>query len=181
METETCDVDTNRLSWSAFHARREQSTVVKAQQKSLSTLLPLLKESVTSTAMVRHTMKIVQLILQEVNPGQVAVVTGDQPVYALGKQVQWHYPDSYGEEKLVMMMGSLHIEMNFMAAIGDWLEGSGWIDLLVKSSINSPGRAESLLRGNQVKRTRYAHQVSCAGLYLLLIDAYQESACTGNS
>ena len=169
---EVADVN-ERISWSAFHARREQSTTI--QPKSISTLLPLLKESVASTAMVRHTMKIVQLALQEVNPGQAAVVTGDQPVYALGKQVQWHYPDDYGEDKLVMMMGALHIEMNFLGAIGDWLEGSGWVDLLVKSSINTPGRAESMLKGNQVKRSRYVHQVSCATLYLLLTDTYVES------
>jgi hypothetical protein len=155
---ETPDVN-DRISWSAFHARREQPSAV--QQKSTSTLLPLLRESVASTAVVRHTMNIVNLVLQEVNPGQVSVLTGDQPVYAIGKQVQWHYPDNYGEDKLVMMMGSLHIEMNFLSAIGDWLEGSGWVELLTKSSINTPGRAESMLRGNQVKRSRYVHQVSC--------------------
>ncbi len=59
--------------------------------------------------------------IEEVNSGQVSVITGDQPVYAIGKQVQWHYPDLYGEDKLVMMMGSLHIEMNFLGAIVDWL------------------------------------------------------------
>ena len=72
--------------------------------------------------MARHTMKIVNTVLQELNPGQVTVLTGDQPVYAISKQVQWHYPEIYGEDKLVTMMGSLHIEMNFLAAIGDWLE-----------------------------------------------------------
>ena len=120
-------------------------------------------------------MKSVNTVLQELNPGQATVLTGDQPVYAIGKQVQWHYPEIYGEDKLVMMMGSLHIEMSFLAAIGDWLEGSGWIDLLVKSSIKTPGRADSMLQGKQVKRSRYVHQVSCAALYLLLCDAYVDS------
>ena len=71
-------------------------------------------------------MKIVNTVLQELNPGQVTVLTGDQPVYVIGKVgIQWHYPEIYGEDKLVMMMGSLHIEMNFLTAIVDWLEGSG--------------------------------------------------------
>ena len=72
-------------------------------------------------------------------------------------------------------MGLLHIEMNILTAIGDWLEGSGWIDLLVKSSIKTPGRADRMLQGKQVKRSRYVHQVSCAALYLLLCDAYVDS------
>ena len=143
---ETPDVN-ERISWSAFHARLEQPSAV--QQKSTSTYFFALTEIVRGITgcVVRHTMNIVNLVLQEINPGQISVLTGDQPVYAIGKQVQWH-PDQYGEDKLVMMVGSLHIEMNFLSAIGDWLEGSGWVELLTKSSINTPGRAESMLRGN---------------------------------
>jgi hypothetical protein len=143
---ETPDVN-ERIFWSAFHARLEQPSAV--QQKSTSTYFFALTKRVRgiTSCVVRHTMNIVNLVLQEVNPGQISVLTGDQPVYAIGKQVQWH-PDQYGEDKLVMMVGSLHIEMNFLSAIGDWLEGSGWVELLTKSSINTPGRAESMLRGN---------------------------------
>ena len=43
--------------------------------------------------------------------------------------------------------------------------------------MNTPGRAESFLTGSQVKRSRYAHQVSCAALYLLAQEAYQKSNC----
>ncbi len=67
-----------------------------AHPTTLSTLLPLLKESIT-----------------------------------ISKQVQWLYPDLYGEDKLLMMIGALHIEMCFLSTIGDWLDGSGWVELLV--------------------------------------------------
>jgi hypothetical protein len=67
-------------------------------------LLPLLKDSITSNATVAHTMKIVMQLLYHINPGQIAVITADQPVYAIGKQVQWLYPTVYGEDSLVMMM-----------------------------------------------------------------------------
>ena len=161
----------NRLSWSGFHAHRVRDTPVR----SLSTLLPLLKDSVNSSAMVRHTMDIIKSILLGLNSNQAPVITADQPVYALGKQVQWMYPAIYGEDNLLMMLGTLHIEMAFLDAIGDWLEGSGWTEILVKAQINSPGRAESFLSGRQVKRARYTHQVSCAGLYLLLQMAHLRS------
>eukprot|EP00112_Aurelia_sp_Birch-Aquarium-sp1_P020485 Seg5293.2 transcript_id=Seg5293.2/GoldUCD/mRNA.D3Y31 product="hypothetical protein" protein_id=Seg5293.2/GoldUCD/D3Y31 len=67
--------------------------------------------------------------------------------------------------------------MAFLSAIGDWLEGSGWADILVKAEISTPGRADSFLSGRNVKRSRYANQITCAGLHLLCMDAYQRSQC----
>ena len=160
-----------RVSWSAYNARKVERH--EAHPTTLSTLLPLLKESITSKATVAHTMQIVKLILLRLNPGQIPVMTGDQPVYAILKQVQWLYPEFYGQDKLLMMMGALHIEMCFLPTIGDWLDGSGWVELLVKSNTNTPGRAESMLQGQQVKRCRLVHQVTCAALFLVLSDTYQ--------
>ena len=56
--------------------------------KPLSTLLPLLHDSVNSTSMARHTMDIVMKILLKINPTQCPVMTAEQPVYAFGKQIQ---------------------------------------------------------------------------------------------
>ena len=111
----------NRFSWSGFHSRKSTNCPIK----TTSTLLPLLNENVNSTAMLRHTMGIVRQLLGKTNPTQPIVLTADQPVYSLGKQVQWIYPEMYGEDQVVMMMGGLHIEMAFLNTIGDWLEGSG--------------------------------------------------------
>eukprot|EP00112_Aurelia_sp_Birch-Aquarium-sp1_P011752 Seg2473.2 transcript_id=Seg2473.2/GoldUCD/mRNA.D3Y31 product="hypothetical protein" protein_id=Seg2473.2/GoldUCD/D3Y31 len=169
-EDSTGDIK-DRFSWSGFHSKKSAVSPVK----STSTLLPLLNESVNSTAMLRRTMGVVKQILLKLNPQQAVVLTADQPVYALGKQVKWMYPEFYGESKIVMMMGALHIEMAFLNTIGDWLEGSGWVEILVKAEVNTPGRAESFLSGSQVKRSRYAHQVSCAALYLLLEEAFKRS------
>ena len=143
--------------------------------KNQSTLLPLLNESVTSAAMLRHTIGVVKQILLKINPEQPVGLTADQPVYALGKEVQRMYPDLYGESNTVMMMGALHIEMVFFNTIGDWHKGSAWVELLAKADVNTLGRAELFLSGKQVKRSRYAHQVSCSALYLLVSDAYTRS------
>ena len=59
--------------------------------------------------------------------------------------------------------------------IGDVLEGSGWVDALIKSGLGSPGVVESFLSSSHVKHTRYAHEVTACTLYSLLRQAYQES------
>lgn len=107
------DID-KRLSWSGFNSNNDSFI----GPKTISSLLPIINESINSTAMVRHTIDLMRKVVNLANPGQVAVLTGDQPVYTLGKQIQWLYPSEYGEDSLVMMMGPLHIEMAYMSAIG---------------------------------------------------------------
>ena len=143
-------------------------------------MLPLLQDEIATHAMVRHTMDIIKEVHRTLHLNQPLVITADQPVYALGKKVQWLYPDMYGEDKVLMMMGPLHIEMAFLSLIGDWLESSGWVEALVKSSISTSGKADSFLKGNHPKRSRYAHQVTCASLSLLMNEAFQNSNHRGN-
>lgn len=70
-------------------------------------MLPLIKDNVNSPSVVRHTMDIVISTTRKINPTQTPVWTGDQPVYAIAKQIQWLYPDKYGEDKIVVMLGNL--------------------------------------------------------------------------
>ena len=55
-------------------------------------------------------MAIVREDFQFLNPGQIPVVTFDQPPYVIAKQVQWYWPDQFSEDHFVVMLG-LHIEM----------------------------------------------------------------------
>ena len=62
-------------------------------------------------AMIKHSFSVIKSAVDHLNPGQTPVITFDQPLYALAKQVQWKWPDEYGEDKYVVMFGGLHIEM----------------------------------------------------------------------
>eukprot|EP00112_Aurelia_sp_Birch-Aquarium-sp1_P020727 Seg5404.1 transcript_id=Seg5404.1/GoldUCD/mRNA.D3Y31 product="hypothetical protein" pseudo=true protein_id=Seg5404.1/GoldUCD/D3Y31 len=144
-----------RTSWSAFHEDQKSSL---PRLKCLSALMPLIDENISSLAMVKHTMKVVKRAVDSLHKDQIPVITGDQPVYALGKQVQWHFPDYYGEDKFVFMMGGLHIEKATLSMIGDWLEESGWSDLITAAQVFTFGTSEALLSAFHVKKSRYAHQ-----------------------
>ncbi len=51
--------------------------------------------------------------------GQTPVMTVDQPLYAIAKEIQWKKVDELGEHCFVVMMGDLHIEMTFMKCLGN--------------------------------------------------------------
>ena len=103
-----------------------------------------------------HSMKIIAKTMKSVNPGQKTIVTADQSVYALAKQIQWQYRNLFGEDKMIVMLGDLHTEMATMSMIGEWLEGSERSDLFVAAGISTPGTSDAFLKGHNVKRCRYA-------------------------
>ena len=102
----------------------------------------------------------------------------DQSLYALAKQIQGKWPEKYGEDKFVLMLGGLHIEMTAPKTIGDWLQGSGWAQALVQADIATVGTADSLHRATHVMRTRKAHQITAAALYILQQHAYDHYTLT---
>ena len=163
--------DNDYLSWAAYHASNQPTLEIIP---STVALLPLFREKAQTTYMISHAMKMVTDATKHVNPTQIPVIVADQPLYAIIKQVQWTWPETHGEDKIVAMMGGLHIEMNLLKLLGDWLRGSGWIASLIQADITTSGRAEAMLSGSHVTRTRYAHQVTAGSLKLLQERAYQQ-------
>ncbi|KAG7156428.1 hypothetical protein Hamer_G006187 [Homarus americanus] len=86
--------------------------------------------------------------------------------------IQWNWPENYGEEKFIMILGGLHIEMAALRMAGSWSQGSGWAETLVQADIASPGTANSFLKAAHVTRTRRSHQITAATLNILQPKAY---------
>ena len=55
--------------------------------------------------MIKHGMDMLREATSFLNPGQVPVITLDQPLFALTKAIQWKWPAEYGEDKYVVMFG----------------------------------------------------------------------------
>ena len=72
---------TAMVSWSAFHGKRQKHVNARCQ----SSLLPLFAEAAHSIAMIKHAITVVMKAFEHLNPGQAAVVSFDQPLYALAK------------------------------------------------------------------------------------------------
>ena len=56
--------------------------------------------------------------------------------------------------------------------LGDWLDGSGWTSALVAAEVATRGVADSFIKATHVTRTRQAHQVTAACLFILQNKAY---------
>ena len=99
-------------------------------------------------------------------------------MYARQKACQWLFPEEVGEDKMVCMIGFLHLEMCLQEVGGKILGGSGWERMFSLSKIHTPGVAASLLGGHKVKKTRQAYLVTLAWLDILKYQTYEQH-CQG--
>jgi hypothetical protein len=171
VNTENFDPSMQALdfSWAAYHATQQASD---SSFMSKGVLLPMFCDAAHSPAMICHALTVVMSAVKTLNPGQLPVVTLDQPLFTIGKYIQWNYSDIIGEHHLLLILGGLHTEMAALKTLGDLLDHSGWTTALVNANVVSAGRSEALLQASHVARTRYCHQVTVAALHILQQQAY---------
>ena len=92
--------------------------------------IALFHESAHTEAMMMHAMDIFTTTIGYMNPTQTPVYECDWHLFATGKTRQ---------DMILIMIGGLHIEMNFVKLIGDWLTGSGWTSALAPAEITTSG------------------------------------------
>ena len=107
---------------------------------------------------------------------KIPVLLIDQQLYDLAKKMQWTFPDIFGKDKFVVMLGGLNIEMALWSIMGDLLRWSGWPFVLKEAGLaKTEAAATAFLAAFNVMRTRYVHQVTVVVLASLLQRAHENS------
>lgn len=71
------------ISWAAFHASQSNNT--PPNPSAIISLLPHFYEHAAHLAMVKHGMEILRATTEFLNPGQIPIMTFDQPLFTLAK------------------------------------------------------------------------------------------------
>lgn len=148
------------VTYSGFFSHGQNSKDVRP--RSTVGVFPILYEKSATMAMQKHSMHIAMKATEFVNPGQIPVLVGDCPLYALQKKCQWVYPDEVGESKLVCFMGMLqllHVEMASQECVGKLLAGSGWDRMFSIAKVFTSGIAASLLGGKQIRPEKWIPRI----------------------
>ena len=81
------DLDKNQpLAWLAYQSSLLGSDIVP---KAITVLLTMFREHANTPAMIRHAMMLIKKHTEYQNSGQTPVMTVDQPLYALAREIQW--------------------------------------------------------------------------------------------
>lgn len=94
VESSIVDKTYGNISWAAYHA----SQLPPLQfTPAISAMLSLFPDDSKSVAMIRHSMDVIQQVVQKLNPGQVPIITLDHRLWiilnlwiTIAKQIQWN-------------------------------------------------------------------------------------------
>ena len=75
----------NWISWSDHHANADHATI---RPPAIRALLSIFTESVHSTVMLCHSMDTTKEAVQCLNREQIPVLTADQPLFAMLREIQ---------------------------------------------------------------------------------------------
>ena len=119
------------ITWSGYNSRIMSDESVKPRAQI--GILPLFQDKAASLSKMKHAMEFTVQGTEFLNPGQTGLLGGDQPLYALAKQLQWKFPFTLVEDKLVVMMRALHIEDKAHQMFGKILRDLGWTTVLTQA------------------------------------------------
>ena len=133
--------------------------------------MPLLLENAHAIALLSRVMNLVKEAVEHLNPDQTPVLTMDQPLSAIAKEIQWLWPDSFSNNNYVIMIGvgggSGGVFMFEMAGrVVEWF----WVAKCNHNYWNSV--AESFVKACCLAKTRHAHQVTAESLHILHLSFY---------
>ena len=124
-------------------------------------MLPILQapadDNNTMTTIINCFMAIAENLSQ---PNTVIAV--DQPLYSRGKELIWANYEKY--QKVVLVMGHLHILFNFLKAIGQHMENAGLADVWVESGVFAQNSTDTMLEAKQYYRAVRGHTLAYEAL-----------------
>ena len=71
----------------------------------LSSSLPMWRESFKPLIVIKPSIMLIAKATDFFNPGQIPVITFDQPLYAINEKIQWNFTSQYEQERFVIMLG----------------------------------------------------------------------------
>lgn len=138
-------------SWSSLNNRINMASI----QTEIA-YLPLWDSSPTQLSTVYTVMLSLQNLTRHLGQKNT-IVTFDQAIYKLAKEIQWKRPEQF--EDMVVRMGGFHIMLNYLGTIGKMIADAGVHELLVDAGLYSDVTIGSILKGKQYKRAIRAHKL----------------------
>lgn len=138
-------------SWSSLNSRQ-----MGAAMRTEIGYCPLWSVSPTEPSTVYSVMFTVKAMMVELEQRH-AVITFDQAIYKVAKEIQWKRPDEF--QNMVVRLGGFHILLNFLGTIGKMCASSGLAELITEAAIYSDSTTSSVLKGKQYKRGVRIHKL----------------------
>lgn len=139
-------------SWGGFNVK---ITVLHTQKTSVG-YCPIIPANPTEYSTVYTCMKTIQHQMGSLNQ-KWSIITADEAIYSKLKVIQWKRPKEF--EHVIIRMGAMHIEMNFMSCIGKIYGDSGLEDIWIEADIYGPNTVNHIMNGKAYYKCSRGHKL----------------------
>jgi hypothetical protein len=96
-------------------------------------------------------MKITEKLCQK-----YTLLTMDLAAAKIALDIVWSDPDKYSS--VIVNLGPFHVMCSFVGAIGKWMTGSGFEEMLIDSGLGASGSIAKVIDGKHFNRAFRVHQ-----------------------
>ncbi|MES9884489.1 MAG: hypothetical protein ABW185_26895, partial [Sedimenticola sp.] len=154
-------------AWSGFHQLSSTSTEVITTTGYMPLINAPAHEFDTLWEVIRRCKQVSKVLDQ-----QFTVITFDEALYCKAMQLLWLKHEE--TKDVVLRLGSFHLVLNYMRAIGQYLEASGIKEIWEESGVYSETTADNILRGKNYNRCFRAHRVTLEAVWRLVWPQFEE-------
>ena len=96
----------------------------------------------------------------------------DQSIFAKAMEIKWKEPRK--SHDCLIMLGTFHIIMMFMAVIYKWFKDAGLRDLIIQLGLLAEGSVDQVLSGKMYNRGVRVYKLMYGALFSLFLDAMED-------
>jgi len=162
--------------WSGWVSKTTITQSSENTSNSTVGYLPPILKPITESATVQECLVIAQQVSEEVKQ-EYTLVTMDLAAAKIAYDVIFGSGDRFS--KVILNLGPFHIMCSYMGALGKFMTGSGFEDVIIESGICASGSINQVLSGKHYNRAMRVHQYMLDALQRLLLKLF--TATTGLS
>lgn len=155
-------------NWSAFHQ------VISNENRPSSSVgfCNLIPHPPTKADVVFNSMKTFEALVTSIGK-EYSVLTADMAIFLIAKLIQMQ-PENYFP-KMVLRIGTFHLQKNWLHCLGQYLEGCGIEDILHKADIYEKTTVKAIFGGKHYNRGVRANKLIYESIKILQISQFFET------
>ena len=151
-------------SWTGFNIMISQNEIVL---KSMVHYMECIDAPATDISTINEVLERALKMKEHMSLSCIVCVF-DQSMFAKAVEIKWKEPEKF--KHCVIMLGTFHTIMMFMAVISKRFKDAGLRDILVQSGVLAEGSVDSAMSGKMYNRGIRAYKLMYEALMSILLD-----------
>ena len=167
-----CKLNSNEAIFPGWKGWVSPTSKLNQETRTILEYLPPINESINNMATVKETIEMA--IAGSNEAGQEwTFITFDMAAAKKAYDIVWKQPDLYG--KVIIHLGGFHTMLSYLAALGNFVRGSGFKEITIEAGLCASGSLEQVMKGKHYNRCMRVHTTMTEALERMLFTAFLQN------